>query len=176
MPASIKFVAVFEDSTGRRAPSTFHFENTNTFADVKAAARDVVQKMDDISDAYFVGGNIINPIEFGWWGSLTLKSAALECDVENKAYFQFVSDQNDPYSVEIPCPMNSVVDDATNLIDVTANPGLAFVDAILTNGWLDGAVNLNATDQHGNALIRLTAAFQKFRSSRKRRSAIRRMV
>lgn len=174
MPDSIKVVTVFEDSTRRRAPSTFHFESTNSFADVKAASRDIVQKIDNISDALFIGANIIYPVEFGWWGSLTLKSAANECDVENKAYFQFTSDMNDQWSVEIPCPQPSLVDDATNLINVTSGAGLAFVDAILTNGFIDGVVNLNAVDAHGNALIRLDAAYQKFRTSRKRRSAIKR--
>lgn len=176
MPDSIKFIAIFQDSTGRRAPSTFHFESTNTLSDVKNAAKDIVQKMDDISDALFVGGNVVTPISFGWWGSLTLKAAANECDVENKAYFQFLSDKSDIYSVEVPCPTNAVVDDATNLINTTGGAGKAFVDAILTNGWVDGAINLNAVDQHGNALVRLEAAYQKFRKSRRRKSAIKRQV
>ena len=174
MPDSIKVVTVFEDSTGRRAPSTFHFESASAFASVKAVARDIVQKIDNISDCLFIGANIIAPVEFSWFGALTLKNSANECDVENKGYFQFTSDMNDQYSVEIPGTMNSVVDDATNLIDVNAGAGQAFVNAILTNGFIDDVITLNATDAHGNNLIRLDAAYQKFRKSRKRKSAVKR--
>ena len=170
MPNSIKVVTVFEDSTKRRATSTYHFESTNSIGDVQAAARDVVKKMDNMSDALFVGANLIVPINFSWFQALGLKTAALECDVENKARFQFVSGQNDPFSVEVPCPKNAVIDDQSNLIDDTHADVLPFINAILTNGWVDGAVNLNATDQQGNALVRLDSAEQKFRKSRKRRS------
>lgn len=172
MPSSIKGVAMFEDSTGRRAPVVVNFEDTNTLADVRAAMRDVIQKVDNISDCMFVSANIITPIEFSWFGALTLKTQANENDVENKGRFEFVSDSNDSYTVEIPGIMNSVIDDDTNLIEVTSGAGQAFVDAILTNGFVDGVVNLNAVNTHGDPLIRLTGAYQRFRKSRRQRSAI----
>jgi hypothetical protein len=173
MATATKLVIVWEDSTGRRAPTTHYFEGTNTFNQVKEVAKDVIQKEENITDCLFSSAQVLFPIEFGFFGGLTLKNSANECDVENKGKFIFETNQGDTRIISVPGIKNSVVDDDTNLIDVTAGDAQTYVNDVLTNGWFDGATQINETDQNGNALRRLTAAYQEFRKSRKRRSAVR---
>ncbi|MEL7442255.1 MAG: hypothetical protein AAFN66_05380 [Pseudomonadota bacterium] len=173
MGDAIKVVVLWEDSTGRTAPTTHYFENTNSINAVKNAALDIVQKEENLTDAVFAGASMIVPIVPGFFGSLTLKATPNECDVENKARFEFETVQGDTRTIEVPCPRNDIIDDSSNLIDVTTGAAQTYVNDILTNGWFDGATQLNETDKNGFALNRVTGAFQRFRKSRKKRSAIR---
>lgn len=165
----------WEDSTGRSSHTTHYFEPTNTFASIKEASKDIIQKEENLTDCMFVSASVSFPIDFGVFGALTLKDTPLESDVENKGVFIFETNNGDSKSISVPGIKNSLVDDATNLIDVTAGAGATYVNDVLTNGWFDGAIQLNETDHNGVALRRLTGAYQRFSRSRRQRSAIKLM-
>lgn len=164
----------WEDSTGRKSNTTHNFEPTATFAKIKEVAKDIIQKEENLTDCLFNSASVAFPIEFGFFGGLTLKSAALESDVENKGVFVFETNNGDSKTISVPGIKNSLVDDATNLIIIGSGDGQTYVNDVLTNGWFDGAVQINETDHNGVALRRLTGAYQRFSKSRRQRSAIKR--
>lgn len=166
---------VWEDSTGRTANTTHYFEPATSVDRMREVSRDIIQKEENLTDCLFRSAKISFPIEFGWFGALSLKGAANECDVENKGVFEFATNNGDSRTISVPGIKNSLVDDATNLIEITSGAGQTYVNDVLTNGWFDGATQLNETDHNGVALRRLTGAYQEFSKSRKRRSAIRKM-
>lgn len=176
MATATELTITWEDSTGRTAQTTHYFEPTNTYAQIKEVAKDVIQKEENLSDCLFVSAKVSFPIEFGWFGGLTLKSAALENDVENKGVFVFETDNGDTKTISVPGIKNSVVDDATNLINILSGDGQTYVNDVLTNGWFDGLTQINETDHNGVALRRVTGAYQRFSKSRRQRSAIKKMV
>ena len=175
MATATTLVITWEDSTGRTAQTRHYFEPTSTYAQIKEVAKDAIQKEENLTDCMFVSAKVEFPVEFGWFGGLTLKNAPLESDVENKGVFIFETNNGDSKIISIPGIKNSVVDDSTNLIDILAGPGQIYANDVLTNGWFDGLTQINETDHNGVALRRVTGAYQSFRKSRKQRSAIKRM-
>lgn len=166
----------WEDSTGRTSQTTHYFEPSNTFAQIAEVSKDIIQKEENLTDCLFVSASVSFPIEFGFFGGLTLKNAALESDVENKGVFIFETNAGDTRQISVPGIKDSLVDDSTNLIDVLAGDGQTYVNDVLTNGWFDGLTQINETDLNGVALRRLTGAYQRFSRSRRQRSAIKRMT
>ena len=162
----------WEDSTGRTSHTTHHFEAANTYSAVKNAIKDIVQKEENLTDCLFVSAQAQFSVEFGFFGDLTLKNEALESDVENKGVFIFETVKGDTKTISVPGIKASLIDDSTNLIDVTAGAPLTYVNDVLTNGFFDGVGQINETDHNGNALRRLTGAYQRFSRSRRQRSAI----
>lgn len=166
----------WEDSTGRTSQTTHYFEPSNTYSQIKNAVKDIVQKEENLTDCLFISATVSFPVEFGFFGDLTLKNAANESDVENKGVFVFETVQGDTKTISVPGIKASLVDDATNLIEVTSGAGQIYVNDVLTNGFFDGVGQINETDHNGNALRRLTGGYQRFSASRRQRSAIKRKV
>lgn len=175
MATATVLTITWEDSSGRTSQTRHNFEPTATFAKIKEVAKDIIQKEENLTDCMFSNATVAFPIEFGFFGSLTLKSAALESDVENKGVFVFETNNGDTKTISVPGIKDSLVDDATNLIDINAGAGQQYVNDVLTNGWFDGAIQINETDHNGVALRRLTGAYQRFSKSRRQRSALKRM-
>lgn len=168
---------VWVDSTGRKSYTSHYFEPSNTYQTVKEAVKDIVQKEENLTDCAFDSATVSFPVEFGWFGDLTLKDTPNESDVENKGVFVFETVNGDTKTISVPGIKDSVVDDSTNLIDILSGPGQIYANDVLTNGFLllDAITQLNETDHNGNALRRITGAYQRFSKSRRSRSAIKRM-
>jgi hypothetical protein len=170
MAKSPSVTVVLEDSTGRRSPVTVSTQNANGVNEFRGLAKALASSVDNLSDCVVV--DFYAQIHFDPTIFTGLKAVAAESDVENKAFFGFESTQGFASQVTIPGVKASIVDDDTNLIDISHPNVAAFVTA-MTSNFVDNALNIVPTNSRDEALTKLTAAYQQFRRSRKKRSAIR---
>lgn len=171
MAKSPAITVVLQDSTGRRSPVTVSTQSSNGVDEFRGLSKALASSVDNLSDCMVV--DFYATIHFDPTIFTGLKTAALESDVENKGFFGFESSQGFASSVTIPGMKASLIDDDTNLIDTDATEVNAFVTA-MTSNFVDNTLNIVPTNTRDEALTRLTAAYQQFRRSRKKRSAIKR--
>lgn len=169
MAKSPSITLVVEDSTGRRSPVTFNTQSSNGVDEFRGLAKAAASSVDNMIDGVIV--DFYATIHFDPTIFTGLKTTPLESDVENKGFFGFESAQGFASSVTIPTIKDSVVDDDTNLIDTSDSAVQSFVTA-MTSNFVDNALNIVPTNSRDEALTKLNAAYQQFRRSRKKRSAI----
>ena len=77
MATATTLVITWEDSTGRTAQTRHYFEPTSTYAQIKEVAKDAIQKEENLTDCMFVSAKVEFPVEFGWFGGLTVDEVAV---------------------------------------------------------------------------------------------------